>query len=490
MSSNHTESKKKMTYVRLGQSGLKVSRIILGLMSYGSPEWSGWVQGEEEGIKHIKAAYDAGIQTFDTANVYSNGESEKILGKAIKQLKLPRDEIVVMTKHIFESVKHSLERLQLDYVDVLQCHRFDNDTPISETMQALHDVVKAGYVRYIGMSSCHAYQFHAMQNYAINNSLTPFISMQNHHNLLYREEEREMMFGVGMIPWSPLARGALTRPLGSQATTRSETDPWASYLPTTREANAAIVNRVEEIAKARNISMAQVAVAWSLSKDYMTAPIIGTTSLKNLEDIIGGIDVKLTEEEIKQLEDPYVPQPISPKVVGPTLSSETKLVYLPGVPILSGEEVLKRTLEEYGSIDDEVTLASSPECVKAAVRQDINVLFRGPISTGMPLSLNKVMQVNSSPSVIPSNLTPSNAPARNTAPIKLLSAPRQIPVWISGGNERNPPRPSPVLTGTVIYTTHNRPRWSPVSHTTFPCLPPSPLRQSTLPPGWATAASP
>ncbi|KAG8757506.1 hypothetical protein FRC12_010287 [Ceratobasidium sp. 428] len=347
MSSNHTESKKKMTYVRLGQSGLKVSRIILGLMSYGSPEWSGWVQGEEEGIKHIKAAYDAGIQTFDTANVYSNGESEKILGKAIKQLKLPRDEIVVMTKlyatvgrtqgerfagrnpdefgyvnqhglsrkHIFESVKHSLERLQLDYVDVLQCHRFDNDTPISETMQALHDVVKAGYVRYIGMSSCHAYQFHAMQNYAINNSLTPFISMQNHHNLLYREEEREMvptlkMFGVGMIPWSPLARGALTRPLGSQATTRSETDPWASYLPTTREANAAIVNRVEEIAKARNISMAQVAVAWSLSKDYMTAPIIGTTSLKNLEDIIGGIDVKLTEEEIKQLEDPYVPQPI------------------------------------------------------------------------------------------------------------------------------------------------------------------------------------
>ncbi|KAG8730578.1 hypothetical protein FRC12_020186, partial [Ceratobasidium sp. 428] len=139
---------------------------------------------------------------------------------------------------------------------------------------------------------------------------------------------------------------------------------------------------------------------------------------------------------------------------------------------------------------DEVTLASSPECVKAAVRQDINVLFRGPISTGMPLSLNKVMQVNSSPSVIPSNLTPSNAPTRNTAPIKLLSAPRQIPVWISGGNERNPPRPSPVLTGTVIYTTHNRPRWSPVSHTTFPCLPPSPLRQSTLPPGWATAVSP
>ncbi|KAG9084730.1 hypothetical protein FRC06_003923 [Ceratobasidium sp. 370] len=339
---------KKMTYIRLGQSGLKVSRIILGLMSYGNPEWEGgWVQGEEEGIKHIKAAYDAGIQTFDTANMYSNGESERILGKAIKQLKLPRDEIVVMTKvygvvsrtpgenlfghdpdragyvnqhglsrkHIFEAVKHSLERLQLDYVDVLQCHRFDNDTPIAETMQALHDIVQAGYVRYIGMSSCHAYQFHAMQNYAIANKLTPFISMQNHYNLLYREEEREMiptlkMFGVGMIPWSPLSRGTLSRPLNGQSTNRAQTDPWVNYLPKTREANAAIVNCVEDISKAHNVSMAQVAIAWSLSKDYMTAPIVGTTSLKNLEDIIGALDVKLTEEEIKRLEEPYAPQPI------------------------------------------------------------------------------------------------------------------------------------------------------------------------------------
>ncbi|KAG8704754.1 hypothetical protein FRC11_009612, partial [Ceratobasidium sp. 423] len=225
-----TEVNKKMTYVRLGNSGLKVSRLILGLMSYGNKQFGEWVLDEEEGIKHIKAAYDAGIQTFDTANVYSNGDSERILGKAIKQLNLPRDEIVVMTKlyhlvvrdnsefilvnggdspeadakgyanqyglsrkHIFESVKHSLERLQLDYVDVLQCHRFDYHTPIAETMQALHDVVKAGYARYIGMSSCHAYQFHAMQNYAIANNLTPFISMQNQHSLVYREEEREMM---------------------------------------------------------------------------------------------------------------------------------------------------------------------------------------------------------------------------------------------------------------------------------------------------------
>ncbi|KAF8607948.1 Aldo/keto reductase [Ceratobasidium sp. AG-I] len=232
MSSTQEVTKKKMTYVRLGNSGLKVSRIILGLMSYGSSEWAGWVLGEEEGIAHIKAAcgrrnsYDAGIQTYDTANVYSNGESEIILGKAIKQHNLPRDEIVVMTKasfavycgstwltssavqvhgvvarshaerywdgngadeagyvnqhglsrkHIFESIKHSLERLQLEYVDVLQCHRFDKHTPVAETMQALHDVVKAGYARYIGMSSCYAYQFHEMQNYAISNKLTPAI---------------------------------------------------------------------------------------------------------------------------------------------------------------------------------------------------------------------------------------------------------------------------------------------------------------------------
>ncbi|CAE6480088.1 unnamed protein product [Rhizoctonia solani] len=349
------ENKKQMTYgtstcyvFRLGKSGLKVSRIILGLMSYGSKEWAGWVLEEEEAIKHIKKAYDLGIQTFDTANVYSNGESERIFGKAIKQLNLPRDEIVVMTKlcgvvgrtpgesyfgntpeadtnryvnqyglsrkHIFESVKHSLERLQLDYIDLLQCHRFDNETPIEETMQALHDVVKAGYVRYVGMSSCHAYQFHAMQNYAINNNLTPFISMQNHHSLLYREEEREMvptlkMFGVGMIPWSPLARGMLTRPI-SGTTNRSETDKWAKYLDGNKDSNNEIVSRVEAIAKSKGVSMAQVAIAWSLSKDGMTAPIVGTTSLKNLEDIVGGIHVKLTEEEIKQLEEPYTPRAI------------------------------------------------------------------------------------------------------------------------------------------------------------------------------------
>jgi len=334
----------KLSYVRLGNSGLKVSKIILGTMQYGSTEWQDWVLGEEEAIKHIKFAYDAGIQSFDTANVYSNGLSEIILGKAIKELKLPRDEIVIMTKlhgtvardyktrlmgpganpddsgyvnqhglsrkHIFESVKHSLERLQLDYIDLLQCHRFDYETPIEETMQALHDVVQAGHVRYIGMSSCYAYQFSAMQNYAINNKLTPFISMQNHYNVLYREEEREVIptlkhFGVGSIPWSPLARGLATRPL-TDKTTRGESD-WAIGRYFAGPGTEAILGRVEEIAKKRGISMAQVSISWILSKDGVSAPIVGTTSLKNLEDIIAGVHVKLTEEEIKYLEEPYKP---------------------------------------------------------------------------------------------------------------------------------------------------------------------------------------
>ncbi|CAE6477269.1 unnamed protein product [Rhizoctonia solani] len=358
-----TSSSRKMTYVltlstfpaRLGNSGLKVSRLILGIGSYGSKTWEQWVVEEEEAIQHIKMAYDAGIQTFDTANVYSNGESERILGKAIKQLGLPREEIVVMTKvsffhlaqsqtlqatstntdsaerysfhtipnaphpisnnqHIFDSVKHSLERLQLDYIDVLQCHRFDHDTPIAETMQVLHDVVKAGYVRYIGMSSCYAYQFQAMQNYAIYHNLTPFISMQNQYNLIYREEEREMiptlkMFGVGMIPWSPLSQGVLCRPY-SQTTLRAQTSGIAVFWKQAKEDNKEIIFRLERIAKTRGISMAQVAIAWVLSKDAITAPIIGATSIKNLENTIDAIDVKLTDEEIRQLEEPYVAQAI------------------------------------------------------------------------------------------------------------------------------------------------------------------------------------
>lgn len=332
----------RMPYVRLGKSGLKVSKIILGCMSYGSPEWQPWLLGEEEGIKHIKFAYDAGIQTFDTANVYSNGLSEVILGKAIKQHNLPRDEIVVMTKlfgtvgrtpgeryqtldaahqkgyvnqqglnrkHIFESVKHSLDRLQLDYIDLLQCHRFDPDTPIEETMQALHDVVQAGWVRYIGMSSCWAWQFQMMQNYAITHNLTPFVSMQNHYNIAYREEEREMLpmlkhLGVGVIPWSPLARGATTRPL-ADTTDRAKTDPWHDFYLQDGSGGKEIVNRIEELSKKHGASMAQISLAWILSKDTVTAPIIGTTSLEKLKDLLGALDVKLSEEDIKYLEAAY-----------------------------------------------------------------------------------------------------------------------------------------------------------------------------------------
>ncbi|TFK81885.1 aryl-alcohol dehydrogenase [Polyporus arcularius HHB13444] len=337
----------KMPYVRLGTSGLKVSKIILGTMQYGSPAWQEWVLGEEEAIKHIKYAYDHGIQTFDTANVYSNGLSEVALGKAIKELNLPRDELVIMTKvynpvpsdpslnlvalgkkpvevgiinqhglnrkHIFDSVKASLKRLQLDYIDVLQCHRFDYNTPIEETMQALHDVVQAGWVRYIGMSSCYAYQFHQMQNYAITHNLTPFISMQNHYSLVYREEEREMfptlkLFGVGSIPWSPLARGLLTRPI-DQASKRGNTDWFIGRYK--NESTATIVSRVEEIAKKKGVSMAQIAIAWILAKPDVTAPIVGTTSLDNLQDILGGLEVELSDEEVKYLEEAYKPMAIT-----------------------------------------------------------------------------------------------------------------------------------------------------------------------------------
>ncbi|KAG9017563.1 hypothetical protein FRB90_000768 [Tulasnella sp. 427] len=342
-----------MGYVRLGNSGLKVSRLILGCMSYGTPEWQGWVLGEEEGIEHIKTAYDLGINAFDTANIYSNGLSEVILGKAIKKYNLPRDEIVVMTKvygtvartqnepmtwglsldqigqrrysnqqglsrkHIFESIKHSLERLQLDYVDLLQCHRFDYDTPIEETMQALNDVVKAGYVRYIGMSSCYAWQFQKMQNYAREHGLAQFISMQNLHNAIYREEEREMTpllqdLGVGMIPWSPLARGFLTRNLKDE-TQRGKTDFFSKMVNGDPEKDAwlgDINERISQIAEKHGASMAQVAIAWSLSKSFITAPIVGTTSVEKLKDLVAGASLKLTEEEIKSIDEPYRPRAI------------------------------------------------------------------------------------------------------------------------------------------------------------------------------------
>ncbi|KAJ7107025.1 Aldo/keto reductase, partial [Mycena epipterygia] len=355
MASSTFPPARRVKYVRLGNSALKVSQIILGCMSYGSSEWRPWTLDEEESIKHIKYAYDAGIQTFDTANMYSNGMGEVVLGNAIKKLQLPREEIVVMTKvrhpvgktldvkpldlflpgpdnlgyvnqyglsrkHIMSSVQQSLKRLQVDYIDLLQCHRFDYDTPIEETMEALHDVVKAGYVRYIGMSSCHAWQFHVMQNYAITHNLTPFVSMQNHYNLLYREEEREMMpslkhFGVGSIPWSPLARGALTRP-SATATAENKTlrqgsdevspDAYFSLGMGSKD----VVDRVEAIARKHGATMAQISLAWLMAKDGVTAPVVGTTSLEKLEDLLGALDVKLTQEDMTYLEEPYKPMQI------------------------------------------------------------------------------------------------------------------------------------------------------------------------------------
>ncbi|EIW83789.1 aryl-alcohol dehydrogenase [Coniophora puteana RWD-64-598 SS2] len=339
-----TPAQNKMPYVRLGNSGLKVSKIILGCMQYGHKQWQEFCLPQEVAIEHIKAAYEAGIQTFDTSNNYSNGLSEIMLGNAIKELQLPRERIVIMTKvfapvakefgkslvgvnvgdecvnqwglsrkNIFASVQASLKRLQVDYIDLYQCHRFDNDTPIEETMQALHDIVKLGWVRYIGMSSCHAYQFHAMQNYAIANKLTPFISMQNHYNTIYREEEREMfptlkMFGVGSIPWAPLARGLLARPLSDSSTVRGE-DAWLKrYFE--GPGTDAIIKRTEEVAKKRGITMAQVSIAWMLSKEGVTAPIVGLTKVKYLDDFIVGLDVKLTEEEIKYIEEEYKPRTI------------------------------------------------------------------------------------------------------------------------------------------------------------------------------------
>ncbi|KAF7311606.1 Aldo-ket-red domain-containing protein [Mycena kentingensis (nom. inval.)] len=301
-------------------------------------EDDGWEAAWEDlCTAEVDKCYDAGINAFDTANIYSNGLSEEVLGRALKKHSIPREEVVIMTKvyyglsrdpnetllntdmeakgyvnqyglsrkHIFDSVKASLRRLQLDYVDVLQCHRFDDDTPIEETMNALHDVVKAGYVRYIGMSSCYAYQFHAMQNYAITNKLTPFISMQNHYNLL---------FGVGAIPWSPLARGAVTRPIEQQLkgaqTTRAETDFMPPTVYTQHISNRTVIERVEEIAAKHGAKMAQIGIAWMLAKEGVSAPIFGTTSLKNLFEAVDAIHIKLTAEEIKYLEEPYQPMPV------------------------------------------------------------------------------------------------------------------------------------------------------------------------------------
>jgi aryl-alcohol dehydrogenase-like predicted oxidoreductase len=319
-----------MDYVRLGSTGLEVSRVCLGCMSYGEPNrgYPEWTLDEQSSRPHIKRALEAGINFFDTANVYSAGSSEEILGRALADF-ASRDEIVLATKvrgrmrpganggglsrkAIMHEIDASLTRLGTDYVDLYQIHRWDNKTPIEETLEALHDVVKAGKARYIGASSMYAWQFSQALYTADLHGWTRFVSMQNHYNLLNREEEREMLplcadQGIGVIPWSPLARGRLTRDL-DVTTSRSETDAFGRTLYV--DDDASIIEAVRTIAETRGVSRAQVALAWMLSKPGITAPIIGATKTHHLDDAIAAVDVRLTPDEVTALEKPYSPRPV------------------------------------------------------------------------------------------------------------------------------------------------------------------------------------
>jgi aryl-alcohol dehydrogenase-like predicted oxidoreductase len=319
-----------MDYVRLGKTGLKVSRICLGCMTYGSPERGShsWTLDEEASRPLIKQALELGINFIDTANVYSDGTSEEIVGRALRDF-ARREEIVLATKvymrmrpgpnggglsrkAIFNEIDASLRRLGTDYVDLYQIHRWDSDTPIEETLEALHDLIKAGKVRYIGASSMFAWQFAKSLYAADAHGWTRFASMQNHLNLLYREEEREMLplcatEGIGVIPWSPMARGRLTRDWGA-ATRRSDTDEYARTLyHATEDADRKVAACVAEVAKARGVSRAQVALAWVLSKPVVTAPIIGASKPNHLADAVAAVSLQLSAEEVAMLEEPYVP---------------------------------------------------------------------------------------------------------------------------------------------------------------------------------------
>jgi 1-deoxyxylulose-5-phosphate synthase len=324
-----------MDHIRLGNSGLNVSRICLGMMTYGDPKLRAWSLEQPEAEPFLTRALEAGINFFDTANAYSAGRSEEITG-ALLNKHARREEVVIATKvffsagksgpnlqglsrkHIFWAVDASLKRLGTDYIDLYQIHRFDDETPIEETMEALHDVVKSGRVRYIGASSMYAWQFAQMQHAAERHGWTKFVSMQNHYNLIYREEEREMMpfceaTGVGVIPWSPLARGVLAgnrNRSGEKLTTRAETDGFADTLYT-HPTDFDIVDRVSEIAKSRGVSNAQVALSWMLQKPFITAPIIGASKAQHLEDAISSVELQLTPDEVKRLEEPYVPHEIA-----------------------------------------------------------------------------------------------------------------------------------------------------------------------------------
>lgn len=323
-----------MKYTKLGTTGVDVSKICLGCMSFGKPgKGNGvfpWAKDYEDAKPIFKRAIELGINYFDTANVYQMGTSEEITGRLIKEFGLDRDEIVVATKvhfdmrpgkpngggssrkNIMAEIDHSLKRLGLDYVDLYQIHRLDHNMAWEEIMEALHDVVKSGKACYIGASTMFAWEFERLQNIAEKHGWTKFVSMQNQYNLIYREEEREMMplcqdRKIAVVPWSPLAGGRCTRPWGTQ-TTRSKIDDVSPMVwGATDNQDKKVVDTLEKVAKEHGISMAQEALAWILSKPYVTAPIVGSTSVKHLEEAVAALDVKLTEDEIKTLEAPYVP---------------------------------------------------------------------------------------------------------------------------------------------------------------------------------------
>jgi aryl-alcohol dehydrogenase-like predicted oxidoreductase len=323
-----------MEYINLGSTGLKVSRLCLGAMTYGSKKWREWVLEEEESQPFFREAFELGINFFDTADVYSHGVSEEILGRAVKKYGTGRDRVVIATKlfspmgddpnqrglsrkHILHSVDDSLRRLGTDYVDLYQIHRFDSSTPIEETLEALDAVVKAGKALYIGASSMFAWQFAKMLYMSDALGAARFVTMQNHYNLVYREEEREMIplcrdQGIGILPWSPLARGFLMgnrRKEDFGETTRAKTDEFAHRLYY-QPSDFTVVDRVSEIARRRGISNAQVALAWLLAQPGITAPIIGASKPPHLEDAVASLEVNLEAEEKNTLEEPYLPHPI------------------------------------------------------------------------------------------------------------------------------------------------------------------------------------
>ncbi|GLW10879.1 oxidoreductase [Microtetraspora sp. NBRC 13810] len=321
-----------MDYVRLGSTGVKVSRICLGMMSFGDNRWQGWVLGEEQAEPIVRRAVDAGVNFFDTADVYSRGTSEEITGRVLARIFPNRDDYVLATKvfspmgegvnqrglsrkHILASIDDSLRRLGTDHVDLYQIHRWDDETPIEETMEALHDVVKAGKARYIGASSMYAWRFAKAQHAAERNGWTKFVTMQNHYNLLYREEEREMIplcadQGVGLIPWSPLARGLLARAGSAETSTvRAGSDGRIGYLYDP-ENDRHVLDRVAEVARERGVPAAQVALAWVLAQPGVTAPIVGATKDGHVDDAVAATTLTLTDKELTALAEPYRPRPL------------------------------------------------------------------------------------------------------------------------------------------------------------------------------------